>query len=106
VVPSPLGTIWVVKSNPARDTGRDGTTRPRLPDFSRSKHTKTGQLYQIGTNYTKRPYIIPNGHKLYQTAVKYTNIFQGPPKYTPIRIFGLKINHLATLPLTSPLLCM
>jgi hypothetical protein len=23
--------------------------------------------------------------------------FQGPPKYTQIGIFGLKINHLATL---------
>jgi hypothetical protein len=32
-------------------------------------------------------------------AKEYTNLFpfQGPPKFTRIRIFGLKINHLATL---------
>jgi hypothetical protein len=27
-----------------------------LPDFSRSKHTKTGKICQITTNYTKLPY--------------------------------------------------
>jgi hypothetical protein len=51
------------------------------------------------TNYNKRPPIKPNGHKSYQKTVKYTNIFhfQGLPKYSQIMIFGLKINHLATL---------
>jgi hypothetical protein len=44
---------------------------------------------------------VPNGHKISQMAVKYINIYQstsGPPKFTHIGIFGLKINHLATLP--------
>jgi hypothetical protein len=41
-----------------------------LPDFSWSKHTKTGNVYQMTTNYTKLPYIIPNGHKLDHMAVK------------------------------------
>jgi hypothetical protein len=65
---------------------------PGLPDFSWSKHTKMGKN-------------IPNYHTLYQTSIKYTNghkiyqhfLFQGPPKFTQIGIFGLKINHLATL---------
>jgi hypothetical protein len=26
-----------------------------LPDFSWSKHTKMGKMYQMTTNYTKRP---------------------------------------------------
>jgi hypothetical protein len=35
---------------------------------------------------------------MYQTAMKLTNIFRwGPPKYTQIGIFGMKIYHLATL---------
>jgi hypothetical protein len=37
-----------------------------LPDFSRSKHTKTGRVYQMTTNCAKRPTIIPNGRKIYQ----------------------------------------
>jgi hypothetical protein len=35
---------------------------------------------------------IANGHKIYQKFP-----FQGPLKFTQIGIFGLKINHLATL---------
>jgi hypothetical protein len=79
---------------------------PGLPDFSWSKHTKMGKLYQMATNYTKRPQIIPkfsdnipNGLKIFQMAIKYTKqfAFQGPPKFTQIGIFGLKINHLAAL---------
>jgi hypothetical protein len=75
------------------------TSRPGLPDFSRSKHTKTVKVYQMTTHYTKRPYIIPKDHPLHQTALRYTNIFhskslQNIPKFG---IFGLKINHLATL---------
>jgi hypothetical protein len=52
------------------------------------KYTKWPQL----CTYTKRPQIVPNGHKIYQHFP-----FKGPPKYTKIGIFGLKINHLATL---------
>jgi hypothetical protein len=38
---------------------RAESCRPGLPDFSRSKHTKTGRIYQ-------------NGCKLYQTALNHT----------------------------------
>jgi hypothetical protein len=27
------------------------------------------------TNYTKLPYIMPNGHKIFQMIIKYNNIF-------------------------------
>jgi hypothetical protein len=40
---------------------------PGLPDFSWSKHTKTGKIYK------KRPQTIPNGQKLYQIAVNIPN---------------------------------
>jgi hypothetical protein len=49
-------------------------------------------LYQTAIKYTKWPQNIPNGHKLYQ---HFTSL--GTLKYTQIWIFGLKINHLATL---------
>jgi hypothetical protein len=76
-----------------------GYCLPGLPDLSWSKHTRTVKVYQMTTNYTKRLCIIPDGHKLYQTAVKvYQHFpFQGPPKYTQLGIFGPKINHLAPL---------
>jgi hypothetical protein len=56
------------------------------------------KTYQIGKN-------VINDHKLYHTAINYTNghrIYQqltikGPPKFTQIGIFGLKTNHLATM---------
>jgi cytochrome c len=56
--------------------------------------------------------IIPNDHKIYQMAIKYTKWMknrpngdkiyqrlplQDSPKLTQIGIFGLKIYHLATL---------
>jgi hypothetical protein len=62
------------------------------------------QTYQNGKNipkytngynicmYTKWPWNIQNVHKIYQYFP-----FQDPPKYTHIRIFGMNINHLATL---------
>jgi hypothetical protein len=43
--------------------------------FLAQTYQKTGKIYQRTTNCIKRPYIIPNGHKLYQKAVKYINIF-------------------------------
>jgi hypothetical protein len=66
--------------------------------------------------YTKMGENIPNYHKMYQMVVKYIKCpqngpkvhkihqhlpLQGPPKCIRITIFGLKINHLATLP-SSP----
>jgi hypothetical protein len=71
-----------------------------LPDLSWTKLTQTGKnipdnnkLYQMATNYTKWQLNIPNGHKY----ANILHILQGPPKLTKIGIFGLKINHLATL---------
>jgi hypothetical protein len=49
-------------------------------------------MYQMVIKYPKCLSNIPNGHKIYhQFAIK------GPPKCSQIEIFGLKINHLATL---------
>jgi hypothetical protein len=45
----------------------------------------TNYVYQTAIYYT-------NGRKIYQHCP-----LQGPPKYTQIVIFGLKINHLATV---------
>jgi hypothetical protein len=43
-------------------------------------------------NFTKVPKIIPNGSNIRQHFA-----LQAPQKYTRIGLFGLKINHLATL---------
>jgi hypothetical protein len=45
---------------------------------------------------TKLPENVPNGHKMYQMAIEHFPL-PGPPKFTQIAIFGLKIYHLATL---------
>jgi hypothetical protein len=63
---------------------------PNLP--KREKYIKWPQTISIGLNYTKRPLIIQKGRKIYQHFP-----FQGSPNYTQIGMFGLKINHLATL---------
>jgi hypothetical protein len=65
--------------------------RSGLPDFSWhkipkwTKYTKLQLNYQMATLCSKCPLNIP------------TFPFQGPPMFTQIRIFGLKIYHLATL---------
>jgi hypothetical protein len=38
--------------------------------FSLEQHTKTGKIYQKDSKYTKWPQDIPNGHRIYQMAVK------------------------------------
>jgi hypothetical protein len=70
-----------------------------LPDFYWSKHTKTGKnitndhkKYQLAIKYKKWPQTTPKGHKIYQHFP-----FRGTPKCTQIGLFGLKVNHLATL---------
>jgi hypothetical protein len=71
-----------------------------LPDFSWSKHSILGKIYQMTTNNTKRPWIIPNRRKIFEMVLcKMYQLFpfQGRPKFTQIAIFGKKINHLATL---------
>jgi hypothetical protein len=46
------------------------------------------QYTNTDEKYTKRPQNIPNGHKIYQTAIKYTKRpWQGTPKYTKISIW-------------------
>jgi hypothetical protein len=53
---------------------------------------------------------MPNAYKIFQLAVNRPNgnkihqnlTLQVPPKFTQIRIFGLKIRHLATLFPTIP----
>jgi hypothetical protein len=47
----------------------------------------------MAMKYTKCPLNRPNVHKIYQHL-----LLQFPPQFTQIYIFGLKINHLATLP--------
>jgi hypothetical protein len=49
-------------------------------------------MYQMGIKYPKWSYSIPNGDTIFIHFPIY-----GPPKFTQIGIFGLKINHLATL---------
>jgi hypothetical protein len=54
---------------------------PWLPDFSWSKHTKMEKIYQMTTNYTKLPYIMPNGHKIFQTIITaFSKAMQNLPK--------------------------
>jgi hypothetical protein len=38
------------------------------------------KIYQMATKYTKGPQTRPNGRKLDQMAAKYTNIFKNLPK--------------------------
>jgi hypothetical protein len=44
--------------------------KPGLPDSSWSKHTKMGKMYQMATNNTKRPQIMPNGCKIFKMVIK------------------------------------
>jgi hypothetical protein len=48
--------------------------------------------YQNGNNIPNDHKIFPNYHKMYQRFR-----FQGPPKFTQMKIFGIKICHLAIL---------
>jgi hypothetical protein len=69
-----------------------------LPDMS-LQYTKTGKIYQITNTLPNGHKNVPNGGIIFQMAKDYNQPFpfQGPPKFTQIRIFGLKIYHLATL---------
>jgi hypothetical protein len=64
----------------------------RLPDFSWHKIPKQCKINYLTTKYTKWPRNLPNEHKIYKHF-----LVGGPPKYTKFGIFGMKINHLATL---------
>jgi hypothetical protein len=59
-------------------------------------------MYQMNTKCTKWSQNTPNLHKIFQAAIKYKHFpILGPPKFTQIEIFGLKTNHLATLPVST-----
>jgi hypothetical protein len=61
---------------------------------------QNGERYQITTKYSKRPENRSNGSKICRPHVNklYQHLpLQGTPKCTQSGIFGLKINHLATL---------
>jgi hypothetical protein len=62
---------------------------PGLPDFSWCYIPKRRENVP---NAHKWLLNIPKGHKIYQYFP-----FQGPSKFPSFRIFGLRINHLATL---------
>jgi hypothetical protein len=47
----------------------------RVARFFLVQHTKTENIYQMTTKYTKRPKSTPNGCKIDQMSIKYTNIF-------------------------------
>jgi hypothetical protein len=49
-------------------------------------------MFQMAVISSKWPKYVPNGHKIYLNFP-----FQGPPKFTKIGIFGMKIYHLASL---------
>jgi hypothetical protein len=42
------------------------------PDFNGKIYQKRGHIYKITIKYTKWPQTIPNNHKIYQMATKYT----------------------------------
>jgi hypothetical protein len=61
--------------------------------FSCHNVPKRKKMYRFATKLPNgRNRYIPNVLRIYQPFP-----FQGPPKFTPIGIFGLKIYHLATL---------
>jgi hypothetical protein len=67
---------------------KNGKNIPKLP-----QNVPNGdKIYQMAVKYSEWPQNIPNGHKIFQHFP-----FQGPPKYTQICIFGFQIYHLATL---------
>jgi hypothetical protein len=75
----------------------------RVARFSSTQYTKIGKIYQRTTT-------LPNGHKIYQIAVKYCKRPKNIPTFSILRPskiypnFGLKIYHLAALLAGSPLL--
>jgi hypothetical protein len=55
----------------------------------------------MAIRHNKRPSFAPNGLGIYRPFQ-----FQGPPKFTPIGNFGLKVNHLANLVIgRTPKIC-
>jgi hypothetical protein len=76
-----------------------GALFDRVARFYCCKIPKQGKIYQMTRKYFKCPQNIPNGHKIEQMALKYTNIFRCKTHQNLFKsvIFGLKKYHLATL---------
>jgi hypothetical protein len=75
-------------------------SRAGLPDLSWYNIPKRKKC-------TKWPENIPNGLKIYQNGRKIYQMdqhlpLQVPPKFTQIRILGLKLRHLAALVPSKP----
>jgi hypothetical protein len=63
-----------------------------------AQNTKTRKKYKNDHKIYKMATKIPYGRKIEETTISIpTSSIARPYKFTQIRIFGLKINHLATL---------
>jgi hypothetical protein len=80
-----------------------------LPDFSWCNIPKRGKIYQMTIKYSVWPQNIQNDRKINKMAVKQPFPLQGPPKYSQIGIFGMKIGIPSGNPAagnkTKPLIC-
>jgi hypothetical protein len=67
--------------------------------FFSAQHTKTGKYTKGSLNIPKKHNNIPNGHKIYQMAIKYTKNIHAYAFQNILKngIFGLKICYLATM---------
>jgi hypothetical protein len=69
----------------------------RVARFFLARDSKTVKMYQMNTKFTL------NSRKISPMSLKYYKLpkqhfpIKSPQKFTQIGIFGLKINHLATL---------
>jgi hypothetical protein len=102
------------------DTGhRDKYKCEQMPliiqDFEQGCQIFLGPDIPKRENYTKRTQTIPNGHKIYHRALKYSKSSQNIPTVSTLRpskkipkigFLGKKINNLATLILKTVTLCV
>jgi hypothetical protein len=54
----------------------DRSIKPRVARFLLTKYTKTGENIPYYQNITKWAWHIPNGRKIFEMAIKYSNNFQ------------------------------
>jgi hypothetical protein len=75
---------------------QNGEIYTKLPQNIPNYH----KIYQMVIQDYKLSYNIPNVHKIFRMAIQYINIFQSRAlqNLPKLGIFGLKRNHLATLP--------
>jgi hypothetical protein len=91
-----LGPIFIDKDNKGNDAMGFMTRVARFFLVHDAKKVKNvpneHKMSQVVIKYPEWAFNIPGGLKIYQHFQS-----QGPPKFTQSGIFGLKINHLATL---------